>query len=1825
MGKEISIAEERFPQGRLYRADVKVSSFHEGDCGLTISMSETYPPVDSSLTTAAESGYDASINAPPGSNNARCGMRRKRRWRSVRIGIGPSSDPKIKKTAVKAPCSLYKRWFMSQNQVQRQMRLAMLEMRPEIARVLETLAAECSGRGRTRDFFKKSDRDLNNMLSRTELQRALVDRGLILQDKEVTSLMAFFDPRGRGYVGLDDLHDGLRTIRAVRQLTQTEEQEIMTAYDHRTPRLRQVPDTVSHLGSALLTPLVLNTSPSPTLAEKLKRQRRRGRVGERGERSRRLERRKDVKYLDITDPEIKSLVNFLTGVGLGGADCNAEITPNLFETNDYRQSTDSDQTERFYPLSNIMATLKSVASSVPVRESKNVRGPGVAAIPYSAARVCLVLRCLQRSWCCPENVRLHRHLARKKPLVQSRDENFSNKELNAAVRFFDLDGSGHIRLEDVMTVFHNIRAERCLQGRPSTAAMPILAKLGRHLKEKRISAVDFVHKAVLSSHDTNSDRKKRQSLEWEVVRRSTTKGTRPAKKGQFGRLLCEEMRLTQGQRDLILSSVGKSGLIWGAELSAAIRRATTELGHRQLARREHQRSKWRGRRHGLEGACGNLGNSEMSHKTSTAVSLPSILSRSRCQNALADEARIEGGLKTTPRINRHSHRSQEVHPGGFNQPDAAMILDIFATNVKGLRDLTAGSAVARWRNLKRRSLGRKSYEAGRSASRSLQLLLHIHRWAPEDWFSELLEISRGNVEDGTAGPSVAVNVILSRVKRLARAATKGAPPFGEMLGREKAEYSTAGVHWEINVPRTGSDCSTVPQTIDRRDWEWEEKRLFALSNHLDPCQEGRVTWEGFLDGLRDCGRERVAYPDSRRLGAVTRFETALCGVSCTGVCEIIWALANEARGGVTLVEFVRRMGDGMFNVSHEVNAASKEDRGFKPLTVRELQAITWSIKARSNQRRSERALALRKRLGDPNNALALDTIRRIDEIMVKQGKRLVMEFNQADSNHSGGVDRAELKRAVKNLVRPSPLLRFERKQRRKRQLEEAMAIHEAKYWNEEFTKKMEALHRSKASHFLEAVSNEIRHRRLQIRDVFREVDEARSGSLCVEDLLENTYRSLGLVLRRDEAEELVKILDVNGDRSIECEELELALRAYRRYRWERVHMRPRKTFDRELSSLFHVFSQAFGAIGEGSQLSVHSSKGGGSSTNGGVPEVSRGEIVAALMRLRGDTVAAPARAGKCHCRAKLLRASGPRDHRRRKLARAVGKIAHCCRSKDVRVRTAMIETLSRFDATTPAGGHEAGLICSTDLWYWLRSLSMPKYIRVDDGSDGGGARGGDGKRMSTISNRRNLTRREAGSDRGPRGSGFSEIVVNRPLLDDEEASLVLESLRPRKAPREKTEGARHFCIDYGNGGGVGGIGGVGSFDGIGGISGVGGVGDVRGVGDFGGVGDVGDVGGKKDLLRPRKAARNKTEGTGHLVSVNDLWDLLLHFDPSLFDVEEQRRLDAEQIAAARHHAAVNIQCAVRQWQGERRAADGIRLREEEEKRQKAAQTLQCLTRQRQARVKACMAKAHRLHEANLFNSASRIQALARGRRARLERRAAEEATGIAAANAEEAARQAEEATRIATAKAEKAARQAEEATRIAATKAEEAARLAATTTIQRVARGRWGRIAAKGKAARQAEENARQAEKVARLKEETARLVAAIDIKRLARGRLEKVTAKEEATRQAEEAARQAEETVRHAAVLEIQRVARGRLGRIAAREAEIEARAIRAPMSRRGLEWRRQRIVGSRGEEGLAAVKRKALADRQGRATTARRANAGRVNTARASAERARRRALTP
>lgn len=60
------------------------------------------------------------------------------------------------------------------------------------------------------------------------------------------------------------------------------------------------------------------------------------------------------------------------------------------------------------------------------------------------------------------------------------------------------------------------------------------------------------------------------------------------------------------QRNLILDCIGSEDLVWGTQLTSAIRRATTELSHRRLARREQQDvgSKRRfGRYKGQRGKC----------------------------------------------------------------------------------------------------------------------------------------------------------------------------------------------------------------------------------------------------------------------------------------------------------------------------------------------------------------------------------------------------------------------------------------------------------------------------------------------------------------------------------------------------------------------------------------------------------------------------------------------------------------------------------------------------------------------------------------------------------------------------------------------------------------------------------------------------------------------------------------------------------------------------------------------------------------------------------------------------------------------------------------------------------------------------------------------------------------------------------------------------------------------------------------------------------------------------------------------------------------------
>lgn len=95
----------------------------------------------------------------------------------------------------------------------------------------------------------------------------------------------------------------------------------------------------------------------------------------------------------------------------------------------------------------------------------------------------------------------------------------------------------------------------------------------------------------------------------------------------------------------------------------------------------------------------------------------------------------------------------------------------------------------------------------------------------------------------------------------------------------------------------------------------------------------------------------------------------------------------------------------------------------------------------------------------------------------------------------GQVDQLELRRILEGLVRPCESLRFEPKRKREGQAAAAAAVKGKGVARAKVPKTMKALHQSRAAHFLGAVSHEMRKRRFQIRDVFRDVDKCRSGRL----------------------------------------------------------------------------------------------------------------------------------------------------------------------------------------------------------------------------------------------------------------------------------------------------------------------------------------------------------------------------------------------------------------------------------------------------------------------------------------------------------------------------------------------------------------------------------------------------------------------------------------------------------------------------------------------------------------------------------------------------------
>ncbi|CAM9393474.1 unnamed protein product [Ectocarpus sp. 13 AM-2016] len=1672
--------------------------------------------------------------------------------RKTRVGRGkkfPRSGQEVPKKMMST---------LSQRELNMQMRLLSPVEQGIIDHVLETFAAQVDGKSmRIRDFFNLMDSNRDNVLTRSELKEALFNRQLVLPDDQLTHLMAFFDVHGHGYITLGDLHDGLRTFRAARHRTKIHGQSTRLP----RPQPRPPPDStaVTRLQSALLAPLTLLSAQAP-----VEGQRKHQRYTKNASEKRILEQEAGISFLDMTDPEISYLADFLMDAEKKGGHPHGGLPSN---PTDHTPPTDAHQSKALRPLPLVMAALESAASRAPGcidrdgQQTGGTRGPGAAAVPCSAARVLWILRGLQRVW------RQKDRRRKAKTLIQESADEFTDEKLSAAVGLFDVDGQGHIDLEDVMTVFRNARVDKCVRGRPPAAAIPSLVAIGSHLESRKISAHDFVQDAAASTivdssepsgrqRDPNPTPKRKRAAKRDNAQTATT--------AQLGALLFSELQLDAEQRNLVLECIEEDGLVSGANLAGAVRRARGELAHRKLERLEQQQGMVDGGRCWRSETGSQV--SELTGSTCSIISPP----RFRRQAGVAPTAE-EGILAPL----QHMHQ-RDV----FNQSDASLILELFVKEGGGLRNLTGKSAVSLWRGLKRRGRGVHAHEHGRSAARRLLQLLGSRDIKPLQWFATLdptAEISAPSDEGSSMERRVAMSSIIQGVQALG-GTTRNGPPGEANTVQTASDDEGATDSLEGTLSSNDGSYSSTGKTAGKNDkpQRWTKAQLSALARHLDPCGESSITQEVFQEGMCVCRVDRGVYPDAAHLAAARRLEDAMRDVGCRDVCGMFRSLAGEGRGGGDLVEYVRQMGDFAKRSARELEAAARQERMGRALLERETQEA---------QRISTHKSALCERVSRPENACALRTIQKLDELMSLQGRRLVVELHQADTNRSGGVDPTELKKVMRNMVQPCSLLRFERKRRRERQQAAAEISQNAESWKEDFMEKMEALDKSKASNFLDIISTALRNRRWQIRDVFRDVDKGKSGALGVNDLLENTHLALGLKLDRGEAAALVSMLDTNGDKSIQCEELELALRLYRRNGWERHRWSRRKPFHEEFPSLSCLFRRTPRAEEDGADLQQQQ-------RNPALPrdtKVNREDIVTALVRLRGGSSGGAVDGNRG--RGKLLPAHGPNVQRRRVLLRAVRKVAHCCQTAGVRTAPALLATLAYFDfGPVDEARRKAGRMRAVDLWHWLRLLSAP----TDDpgGSAVGRSFNNNANRTKGVHGQRRkndvLCGRnksicgfgEGGGGRGGAHKTVDEMVSGR-LLDAEETALLLDALELRTRVQEA-----------------------------------------------------------------RDAPATGATEDGPLVSVPAFWDLLVEHVPGLWDRKLQESLEAEEVErqaqevrSRQSAAALTIQGAARQRQAShaRRAVRDARAAAEE--RAKAATTVQKAVRRRQASEFAWPHNTHFLHQKQVRldriksnKAATRIQAIERGRIARhhaaAERAARTAAAAKAQAEAQAKAELEESARRLAAATEERNSARAavkiqcatrqrharEEVWRRRRRQQEEAARLAAAVKIQSVARGRQARTAAAEELSRRREEAARQAaaikiqsaargrlariaaeEELSQQQEEAARLAAAIKIQSIARGRLTREAAKEAFRRQQKEEARLA-------AVVKIQSVVRGWLAREAVKEAaEIAAldAAIAARQAKMAEEaqpgaggadqgrggWRKKSVVGARCVQGLAGL----------------------------------------
>lgn len=651
----------------------------------------------------------------------------------------------------------------------------------------------------------------------------------------------------------------------------------------------------TRLATALLEPIPLLLTPPRVVAKKRPRSNRKTCDTRR---SAAPKWRTGVVPLDIGDPEIQALADYLMGLTEdNSADKNSDQAtlkhPNPVGKLDSRDAQLEDVEKKgdlLRPLPSVISALRSAARQLPkdsANKRKHTRGAGLEAIPCSASRVLQVLMGIERLWCEGDNSNDTGGARRVKQTYGG----FSDREVEEVVRFFDTAGTRRIQVAEVLAAFRIVQEERIGRRKPSSRVVRRLASIGLYLEEQGMTPGELVEQAassfafgLMSPTNTEGDiigENGASTPEGSVLKHP---GGTTATREQMGYMMLRIIPgLSEERCEDILEQIEEGGLVSGVQLAGALERAKTALSQGSHGRPRQVPGP------ATEGVGGV--ESENSNERDANPDTPHGSPRRR--------RGVETKIASPAYIREPKRGPQAVR---FNHIDAALLSNMFARDAGGVECISTCSAVGSWCAVKRRLLGTKACRTGRAAARCLCRLLRERLKKPLEWFDSL---DCQSPDVGHEGKPVSTSSVISGVKNLLRA----------MGPASAGDTSRASVDMADSASREGPEREGRPQGhgSSRSDTKaiesWNSVKFAALATHLDPCGRGAITASGFQDGLRDCFSGRIASWDSSTLMAGRQLEATLRVVGQKDVCNVLCEIVRGHRGGDNLHKFLRQLAE----------------------------------------------------------------------------------------------------------------------------------------------------------------------------------------------------------------------------------------------------------------------------------------------------------------------------------------------------------------------------------------------------------------------------------------------------------------------------------------------------------------------------------------------------------------------------------------------------------------------------------------------------------------------------------------------------------------------------------------------------------------------------------------------------------------------------------------------------------------------------------------------------------------------------------------------------